>query len=74
MQAVLQTDWEAQKHQLNSENSVNRFWQNDLEFFDSHYEEDYDIKFVKKNTYYWNIHSFIKNAQNITDIKNINIV
>lgn len=74
MQAVLQADWEVQKHQLDFENLVNKLWQNDLEFFDSYYEENYDIEFVKKNIYYWNVHSFVKNAQNIADIKKVNIV
>lgn len=72
--AVLQTDWEAQKHQLDSENLVNRLCQNDLGFFDPYHEGDHDIEFAEKDTYYWNVHSFVKNAQNITDVKGANTV
>jgi len=72
--AALQTDWEAQEHQLDSENPVNRLCQDDLGFFDPYHEGDHDIEFAEKDTYYQNVHSFMKNAQNIADVKGANTV
>jgi len=71
---LLQTDWEAQEHQLDSENSVNRLCQDDLGFFDPYHEGGHDIEFAGKDTYYWNVHSFMKNAQNIADVKGVNTI
>ena len=64
---------------VNNINNINRWNITKIDFFDSHYDEKittiiFIVKYVDKDTYFKNMHIFLKRVRNIIIIKKIEII